>query len=315
MNILFFDLECANCFNGIGKVCEFGAVLVDSNFNLINKYSYFMSPGKGKSNRFDKGFCNEEGQLQWAYDPQYYFQNPEFTYYYSNIKHLLENKNTLVFGYAVNNDCNYLNDSVLRYHLPFLHYNAYDLLPIIQAYSHDVYHGLENTYHSMCKDVNYYQITAHLAVDDALMTMEITKHLCKELKININQLINKYPTCKLDVTKYVIEMQWQKKHKRQLLNQRHLLHKTWHKLCDKYKVINNINDIKIALADSVIHSPKALNKTINKILELKYIPCLHYEKANWFIVSCNEERTKLLKNQKIKNVNIITLHEFWELTN
>ena len=56
MNILFFDLECANRFNGIGKICEFGAVLVDSNFNFINQYSFCMSPGKGNENRFDKKF-------------------------------------------------------------------------------------------------------------------------------------------------------------------------------------------------------------------------------------------------------------------
>ena len=64
MNILFFDLECANCFMGIGKICEFGVVLVDGNFNLIQKYCFCMSPGNGKSNKFDKGFCNENGQLQ-----------------------------------------------------------------------------------------------------------------------------------------------------------------------------------------------------------------------------------------------------------
>ena len=310
MNILFFDLECANCFMGIGKICEFGAVLVDSNFNLIQKYCFCMSPGNGKSNKFDKGFCNENGQLQWTYEPKYYLQCPEFTYFYHQIRKLLEDKNTLVFGYAVNNDCNYLNDAVIRYHLPYLHYDAYDLLPIIKQYSNNVYHGLENTYQVMCQDEKNANLKAHLAVDDAQMTMQITKRLCNILKVNINELINKYPSCKLNVTKYVIEMQKLKRKKLQLRYKHHLLHQAWHHLCDQYKLTSlSNNQHKITLADSIIHCHGAYNKAINKILELKMIPCLHHEQSFYYLVATNEERTKLLNNKQIKSNVILTLNE------
>lgn len=58
----------------------------------------------------------------------------------------------------------------------------------------------------MCQDEKNANLKVHLAVDDAQMTMQITKRLCNILKVNINELINKYPSCKLNVTKYVIEM-------------------------------------------------------------------------------------------------------------
>ena len=32
---LFFDCECANCFDGIGKICSLGYVLADDELNVI----------------------------------------------------------------------------------------------------------------------------------------------------------------------------------------------------------------------------------------------------------------------------------------
>ena len=46
MKYLFFDLECSNCYGGVGKVCEFGAVITDEHFNILKEISIPMSPGK-----------------------------------------------------------------------------------------------------------------------------------------------------------------------------------------------------------------------------------------------------------------------------
>ena len=37
MNYLFFDVECANSFDGVGKICEFGYVFTDENLNIIKQ--------------------------------------------------------------------------------------------------------------------------------------------------------------------------------------------------------------------------------------------------------------------------------------
>ena len=44
MEFLFFDVECANCFGGVGKMCSFGYVLVDSEFNVIETDDIVMNP-------------------------------------------------------------------------------------------------------------------------------------------------------------------------------------------------------------------------------------------------------------------------------
>ena len=46
MKYLFFDIECSNCFGGRGKICEFGYVLTNTNFEIIKREVLTISPGK-----------------------------------------------------------------------------------------------------------------------------------------------------------------------------------------------------------------------------------------------------------------------------
>ena len=44
MKYLFFDIECANCFNNIGKICEFGYVMTDEKFKVLDKNLILINP-------------------------------------------------------------------------------------------------------------------------------------------------------------------------------------------------------------------------------------------------------------------------------
>ena len=44
MEYIFFDIECANCFQGRGKICSFGYVITDESFNVISKNDILMNP-------------------------------------------------------------------------------------------------------------------------------------------------------------------------------------------------------------------------------------------------------------------------------
>ena len=78
MKYLFFDVECANCFGGVGKICEFGYVLTDDKLNVIKRDDIPMCPGKGRGNRFHLTGRKHERDLVLAYDKDYYFSCPEF---------------------------------------------------------------------------------------------------------------------------------------------------------------------------------------------------------------------------------------------
>ena len=41
---LFFDIECANCFDGVGKMCSFGYVLVNEEFEILDEDDVVMNP-------------------------------------------------------------------------------------------------------------------------------------------------------------------------------------------------------------------------------------------------------------------------------
>ena len=44
MRYLFFDCEFANCYEGKEKICEFGYVVVDENFNIVSKNNIIINP-------------------------------------------------------------------------------------------------------------------------------------------------------------------------------------------------------------------------------------------------------------------------------
>lgn len=44
MNYLFYDIECANSFGGTGKICSFGYVLTNENFEVITEDDVLINP-------------------------------------------------------------------------------------------------------------------------------------------------------------------------------------------------------------------------------------------------------------------------------
>ena len=134
MRYLFFDIECSNCFNGVGKMCEYGYVLADENFNIISAQDIPMSPGNDKESRFHLRDRMKVDDINLAYDEEYYFEQPELPEFYGRIKRLMEDKDTICFAFSMRNDIRYLYDSCARYHLPPINYVCYDIqkwLPVI----------------------------------------------------------------------------------------------------------------------------------------------------------------------------------------
>ena len=41
---VFFDCECANTFDGVGKICSLGYVIADDELNIIESEDVVMNP-------------------------------------------------------------------------------------------------------------------------------------------------------------------------------------------------------------------------------------------------------------------------------
>ncbi|HAH62995.1 MAG TPA: hypothetical protein DCL73_12970, partial [Treponema sp.] len=82
---LFFDIECANCFNGEGKMCSFGYVLTDGSFTVLDSQDIVMNPQA----EFDWYLFSPKNRCPLAYSKEYFRSQRTFENWYKPIKELL----------------------------------------------------------------------------------------------------------------------------------------------------------------------------------------------------------------------------------
>lgn len=212
MNYLFFDVECANCLNGEGKICSFGYVLTDDNFNVIKKKDILIDPAA----KFLLGNAKSGEGISLAY-PLFKFRNSHtFPHYYKEIKSLLTDTNNFCVGFAVTQDVSYISYSCKRYQLPIIEFNFFDVQKFEKIInSRNCPSGLD----SLIRSYNLNELTYHRSDDDALMTMEVYKNLIKEKNISIEEIKNKFSSC-FDTTSHFLKDK-EKRRKQKLVQKLH----------------------------------------------------------------------------------------------
>lgn len=190
MEYIFFDIECANCFGGRGKICSFGYVITDTQFNIRQKSDILINP---HSKFHLHGHGNHPG-IVLGYDEEEFVSSPDFKFYYPIIKELLTRKDAIVFGFSVLSDAGFLKSECSRFSKPMFDYNFIDIQRIYTDYK-----GLENT-PSLIKCASEYGVTetqdVHKSDDDSYFTMRVLKGLCAETGLSPIELIEKYPHSK-----------------------------------------------------------------------------------------------------------------------
>jgi len=207
MKYLFFDIECSNCFQGIGKMCEFGYILTDENFNILKQDDIPMSPGRGRDNRFFLTGRKHEKDLILAYEYDFYLSQPEFPAFYSRIKNLMSDPDTICFAYSMKNDVLHIFNSCKRYHLEQINYHCFD----VQLFAHKYLEAKDRvSLKNACNEIVGPHASStfheHLSRDDAKIAMKIFEAICELEQIsskdyleqnsnfgaNSNELIDRY---------------------------------------------------------------------------------------------------------------------------
>lgn len=190
MDYLFFDIECANCFSGKGKICSFGYVITDENYNIKQKNDILINP---HSKFHLHGHGNHPG-IVLGYDEDEFYSSPDFKFYYPIIKELLTCENTIKFGFSVLSDANFIRSECQRFSRPIFDYDFIDVQRIYTDFKE-----LENT-PGLIKCASEYGVTetqdVHKSDDDAYFTMRVMKGLSEETGLSASELIEKYPLCK-----------------------------------------------------------------------------------------------------------------------
>ncbi len=173
MNLLFFDIECASVYKNTAKICAFGYVLCDGQFNIIKKEDILINP-KGKFHLTDG---RGEHGLVLPYEYSEFKNYPVFPQVYDKIRALLEDKNNLVLGHATLNDVNYLDLETRRFKLPPFDFAFSDSQLMYMTSVNDFSRQFGLEYITRDLDVEF---TPHRAADDAYATMRVTEALCKK---------------------------------------------------------------------------------------------------------------------------------------
>lgn len=308
MRYLFFDIECANSFNGDPKICEFGYVLTDDGFNVLSKQDIPMSPGRGRGACFDRHIRKSDPEFDWAYDISYYYTCPEFDEYYDRISSLLKGEDTLIFGFSVFNDVTYLDASISRYGLPRFDYKVHDIQRLAGfLLKQKKTPSLETLFEELMGKSSLIGLQPHLSRDDAYMSMVILSSLCQKEKATPLELFSKAPHCSFFALE---ELQ---KHSETLAkkaeNQRRLKEgdKRWRGFC-----LNNSNlHPFVFVSNSLKKDPKSLSLIMDICVKLGYGAVTGLMESDIFINGYGNEATKA--NEAIKMTyrgRIMSLKEF-----
>ena len=188
MDYLFFDIECANCDGGNGKICSFGYVLTDDKFNIKEYTDLIINPKA----RFKLNGYGKKTYITLAYSEETFLSSPDFTYYYEKIAELLKREDRIVFGYAPENDADFIRSEVERYNLPKIDFTFYDVQRLFRAecgYENGNLCSLSSACEMLGAEVEF---TSHKSCDDAFATMKVLEAICKVKNTTPSSLVEKH---------------------------------------------------------------------------------------------------------------------------
>jgi len=186
MKYLFFDLEYATSKGGNIKICEFGYVVTDENFQILDRDNFIINPNIMR--------CEWDWRVVRTILTRRiseYEENPEFDYYYDEIVKLIKEAD-YVFGHSINGDAKALNCDCQRYGLPSIDFKFYDIKEFYKQYNS----SKNDT--SVVNILNDLEIEGeegeHDAEVDAVNTMYEFKVMLQRLEMTAQELIDICPS-------------------------------------------------------------------------------------------------------------------------
>lgn len=181
MNYLFFDTECAQ---GRGGICEFGYILLDSDFNVIKAENLLINPHLV----FDD-YGHHKAGIYFAYSKDEYYSAPDIMDRYDQIAQLLSDKNNMVIGFATDSDAKFLIHDLDRFDLPHVNFVFWDVLKIYKMAG-----GRDN---NLKLDILYSEtggeeLMHHEALSDTKMTIEVFKKILTDHNLTTADIIRDF---------------------------------------------------------------------------------------------------------------------------
>lgn len=299
MKYLFFDLEYATSKGGNIKICEFGYIMTDENFNISNRDNFIINPNIIKEDWDYKVVKNILTRKISEYE-----ECPTFDEYYDDIVNLIESAD-YIFGHTLNGDANALNCECLRYELPSIDFKFYDIKEFYKEYR------------SITEDVSVTNILKDLKVEgefgihdaevDSVNTMYEFKAMLEKLEMSVEEIIQLCPSAvdynknysveSLEISGLIYDENMQK-----LLNGTYDNSMAIHD--DKYRILSQF-------INNVIPNKKALKtlKNLKVAISFNYEQNHYRQILNIVQILCNKG-AKYVK--KITTCNIFVRYDLYD---
>ncbi len=201
MRYLFYDVECSNCFNGEGKICSFGYVITDEQFNVLKKEDIVMNP----ASRFYLRRKEGRPEIELAYPEEYFRAQPKFDKFYEKIKYMLEEPDQIVMGHSILNDVKHLAYQCKRYKFPCINYRFGDSQLIYKKFVQNG-SGSQVGLARICEEFDIHPEHLHRSDDDAWATMEFVRIICQQKHVSLYKLLSDNPECTGEIENFEITM-------------------------------------------------------------------------------------------------------------
>lgn len=184
MRYLAFDIECCD---GV-HICEFGYVITDTQFNVLEKEVFVINPEK----KFNLTGRPDQDDLKLFFSENTYYAGEIFPFYYERIKALLQEKDQIVVGHAVSNDAGFLRTACRHYKLAPINFSFFDSQKVYREFKNEKASiSLENAGEELHLEKPAY---LHKSDDDALLTLQMMKKMCESLSVSLSELQEMCPT-------------------------------------------------------------------------------------------------------------------------
>ncbi len=299
---LFFDIECANCFGGVGKMCSFGYVIVNQDWTILDEDDVVMNP----ETEFDWYLFDQKHGCKLAYSKDYFRAQRNFESYYSGIKKMMEASGRKIFGFSVKNDMGFLQSACERYNLPSINYAAYDIAKIIDS-ANSVKNG--KSLEDWCRiyKVPCENLVSHKSSDDAKMTMLLFKAFCESKNETMDSLAEKNKGNKLSIEKF-LEQREINRHNKEIIEKISALYGKKAKAFLSQRLNGNFAlgfkikkdvDFSLKIAELIYKHGGILQKSL---------------KSNGTIVVEDDCRPEIIEDLHSRNLKTITVSEILETT-
>lgn len=202
MKYLFFDTEKATSQPRIHQICEFGYVITDELFNVLERDNFIINPDL-PIKQWDP-FVIRNILTRKPYE---YELCNTFPYFYSKISALI-NKADIIVGHTIEEDVKAINNDSLLYDLPSIDYDFYDLKIYYKKYSKSK--GSTAVVNILKAFETEGDSNEHDAATDAYNTMLGLKTLLTKIGMTFQELCDWCPEAKDRNENYILESQTRK---------------------------------------------------------------------------------------------------------